>query len=86
MFHADKTTNLITRLRRNVIRTGLRRISLAYSSISLTDVAAKLGLSESADDVECIVAKAIRDGGRGYLTISRSPSFQLNLSRVFLLK
>jgi len=63
VFRADKTTNLITRLRRNVIRTGLRRISLAYSSISLTDVAAKLGMSESADDVECIVAKAICDGG-----------------------
>lgn len=64
VFHADKTTNLISRLRRNVIRTGLRRISLAYSSISLADVAAKLGLAPG-DDTECIVAKAIRDGGGG---------------------
>jgi 26S proteasome regulatory subunit N3 len=30
VFVADKTLNLIGRLRRNVIRTGLRRINLAY--------------------------------------------------------
>ena len=63
VFATDKTTNLITRLRRNVIRTGLRRINLAYSSISLADVSNKLGLAPGEDDVECIVAKAIRDGG-----------------------
>jgi hypothetical protein len=34
-FRADRTTNLITRLQYNVIRTGLRRINLAYSRISL---------------------------------------------------
>jgi hypothetical protein len=34
-FRADCTTNLITRLQYNVIRTGLRRINLAYSRISL---------------------------------------------------
>lgn len=34
-FKADRTTNLITRLQYNVIRTGLRRINLAYSRISL---------------------------------------------------
>eukprot|EP00951_Prasinocladus_malaysianus_P031741 scaffold305969_cov45-Prasinocladus_malaysianus.AAC.1 len=62
VFKADKTANLIVRLRHNVIRTGLRRINLAYSRISLKDVGAKLGLTED-DDVECIVAKAIRDGG-----------------------
>lgn len=61
-FAKDKTSNLITRLRRNVIRTGLVRIATAYSRISLKDVAAKLGLSVG-EDVECIVAKAIRDGG-----------------------
>ncbi len=32
---ADATSNLITRLHHNVIRTGLRRIHLAYSRISL---------------------------------------------------
>ena len=47
------------RLRHNVIRAGLRRISLAYSRISLADVAAKLGLA-NVEDTECIVAKAIR--------------------------
>ena len=35
-FARDKTTNLIARLRRNVIRVGLRRVSLAYSAISWT--------------------------------------------------
>lgn len=34
-FKSDGTTNLITRLQYNVIRTGLRRINLAYSRISL---------------------------------------------------
>ena len=62
-FAADKTHLLVARLRRNVIRVGLRRVSLAYSSISLADVAAKLGLATSAEDVERVVAKAIRDGG-----------------------
>ena len=59
MFSADRTQNVIVRLRHNVIRTGLRRINLAYSRIGLTDVAAKLGLPD-AGDVECIVAKAIK--------------------------
>ncbi|KAL4443741.1 hypothetical protein ABPG75_011478 [Micractinium tetrahymenae] len=61
-FRADRTHNLIVRLRHNVIRAGLRRISLAYSRIPLADVAAKLGLA-SVQDTESIVAKAIRDGG-----------------------
>ena len=61
-FAADKTHLLVARLRRNVIRVGLRRVSLAYSSISLADVAAKLGLVASSEDVERVVAKAIRDG------------------------
>lgn len=62
VFKADKTANLVIRLRHNVIRTGLRRINLAYSRISLADVAQKLGLG-SAEDTECIVAKAIRHAG-----------------------
>jgi len=61
-FAQDKTHLLVARLRRNVIRVGLRRVSLAYSAISLADVAAKLGLAPG-DDVERVVAKAIRDGG-----------------------
>ena len=43
-FTADKTRNLIVRLQFNVIRAGLRRVNLAYSRISLADVAAKLGV------------------------------------------
>jgi len=62
VFTSDKTLNLINRLRRNVIRTGLRRVNLAYSRISLEDVAVKLGLGLT-DDAACLVAKAIRDGG-----------------------
>eukprot|EP00897_Mesotaenium_endlicherianum_P004312 jgi/Mesen1/3909/ME000208S02918 len=61
----DKTHNLIVRLRHNVIRTGLRRINVSYSRISLSDVASKLHLDSATpvEDAECIVAKAIRDGG-----------------------
>lgn len=43
VYAADKTHNLIVRLRHNVIRAGLRRINMAYSRISLQDVATKLG-------------------------------------------
>ena len=43
VFAGDRTLNLIVRLRHNVIRAGLRRINLAYSRISLADIAAKLG-------------------------------------------
>uniref|UniRef100_A0A0X3NUT5 26S proteasome non-ATPase regulatory subunit 3 n=1 Tax=Schistocephalus solidus TaxID=70667 RepID=A0A0X3NUT5_SCHSO len=60
-FTRDKTYSLIVRLHHNVIKTGVRRISLSYSKISLADVANKLQLGE-ADDAEYIVAKAIRDG------------------------
>ena len=42
-FTSDKTRNLIVRLQFNVIRAGLRRINLAYSRISLADVATRLG-------------------------------------------
>eukprot|EP00252_Welwitschia_mirabilis_P008520 TRINITY_DN2041_c0_g1_i1.p1 TRINITY_DN2041_c0_g1~~TRINITY_DN2041_c0_g1_i1.p1 ORF type:complete len:492 (+),score=97.61 TRINITY_DN2041_c0_g1_i1:203-1678(+) len=63
-FSADRTHNLIVRLRHNVIRTGLRNISISYSRISLADVAAKLRLDSATPvaDAESIVAKAIRDG------------------------
>lgn len=65
VFRQDRTHNLIVRLRHNVIRTGLRRISVSYARISLADVATKLHLDSATpvDDAECIVAKAIRDGG-----------------------
>lgn len=43
VFATDKTQNLIVRLQYNVIRAGLRRINLAYSRISLKDIASRLG-------------------------------------------
>ncbi|XP_047330846.1 probable 26S proteasome non-ATPase regulatory subunit 3 [Impatiens glandulifera] len=63
-FTSDGTHNLIVRLRHNVIRTGLRNISISYSRISLVDVAKKLrlGSDNPVADAESIVAKAIRDG------------------------
>jgi len=48
-------------LHQNVVKTGLRRINISYSKISLTDIANKLHLN-SSEDIEFIVAKAIRDG------------------------
>ena len=44
-----------------MIKTGIRRISLAYSRISLADITRKLHL-ESEEDAEYVIAKAIRDG------------------------
>ncbi|KAI8883634.1 hypothetical protein K501DRAFT_219032 [Backusella circina FSU 941] len=60
-FKKDKTYTLILRLRHNVIKTGIRMISLSYSKISLRDICIKLHL-DSEEDAEFIVAKAIRDG------------------------
>ncbi|RUP48094.1 proteasome regulatory subunit C-terminal-domain-containing protein [Jimgerdemannia flammicorona] len=60
-FQSDKTYTLILRLRHNVIKTGIRMISLSYSRISLRDICFKLHL-DSEEDAEFIVAKAIRDG------------------------
>ncbi|CAK9215727.1 unnamed protein product [Sphagnum troendelagicum] len=65
VFYTDKTHNLIVRLRHNVIRTGLRNISISYSCISLRDVALKLQLDSATAvaDAESTVTKAIWDGG-----------------------
>ena len=60
-FTADSTLTLLSRLRQNVIKTGLRKLSLAYSRISLRDICLKLHL-ESEEDAEYVVGKAIRDG------------------------
>jgi len=60
-FQAENTYTLIVRLRHNVIKTGVRMISLSYSRISLSDIARRLAL-DSPEDAEFIVAKAIRDG------------------------
>ena len=62
-FKDDRTFTLILRLHHNVIKTAIRRISLAYSRISLKDVAMKLGLgtNDNPDHVaaEYIIAKVI---------------------------
>jgi 26S proteasome regulatory subunit N3 len=61
IFVRDRTFNLIVRLRHNVIKAGLRKISLSYSRISISDIAKKLGLDSEAD-AEYVIAKAIHDG------------------------
>jgi len=59
-FRADRTHNLIVRLRHSVIRAGLRRISLAYSRISLADVVS--WINQAAWEPGCRLAAA--NGGR----------------------
>lgn len=51
---------MILRLNQIVIRIGLRKIATAYSNISLGDTANKLNIPK--EDVEFVVAKALRDG------------------------
>ncbi|KAK2753824.1 26S proteasome non-ATPase regulatory subunit [Onygenales sp. PD_40] len=60
-FRRDGTYTLILRLRQNVIKTGIRMMSLSYTRISLRDICLRLGL-DSEESAEYIVAKAIRDG------------------------
>lgn len=60
-FRHDGTYTLILRLRQNVIKTGIRMMSLSYSRISLRDICIRLKLT-SEESAEYIVAKAIRDG------------------------
>lgn len=60
-FRKDGTYTLILRLRQNVIKTGIRMMSLSYSRISLRDICIRLQLG-SEESAEYIVAKAIRDG------------------------
>lgn len=57
-FEADHTYTLILRLRHNVIKTGIRMISISYSRISLAEIARKLTLG-SSEDAEFIVAKVM---------------------------
>lgn len=60
-FRKDDNLTLVSRLSQNVIKTGIRIISLSYSKISLKDICIKL-LLDSEELAEYIVAKAIRDG------------------------
>jgi 26S proteasome regulatory subunit N3 len=61
VFLADQTYTLVQRLGHNVLKTGLRKISVSYSRVSLQDIADKLHLP-SAAAAEYICAKAIHDG------------------------
>ncbi|KAK4613287.1 putative 26S proteasome regulatory subunit rpn3 [Fulvia fulva] len=60
-FRKDGTYTLVLRLRQNVIKTGVRMLSLSYSRISLRDICTRLGV-DSEESAEYITAKAIRDG------------------------
>lgn len=60
-FELDGNLKLVLRLRQNVIKSGVKKINLSYSRISLEDVCHKLHL-DSTMEAEFIVAKAIRDG------------------------
>ena len=60
-FKKDQTLTLIQRLAHNVVKAGLRRISISYSRIKLSDVSTKL-LLPAGPTTEYICAKAIRDG------------------------
>lgn len=61
VFLKDDNFTLVSRLRQNVIKTGIRIISLSYSKISLKDICIKLHM-DSEELTEYIVSKAIRDG------------------------
>ena len=61
LFKNDDNFTLVARLRQNVIKTGIRIISLSYSKISLKDICIKLHL-DSEELTEYIVSKSIRDG------------------------
>lgn len=62
VFQQDGLATLINRLRHNVIKIGLRKINLAYSQISFADIAKKVGFDGSLEDIEGVVAKAVREG------------------------
>ncbi len=58
-FAADRNLNLVARLRHLVIKSGLRRINIAYSTIHLKDISEQLGIPDS--DIEFIVSTANSD-------------------------
>ena len=55
-FRSFKLNKRFFRLRHNVIKTGIKMISLSYAKISFSDVAQKLQL-DSPENAEYIVAK-----------------------------
>lgn len=60
-FVNDGNYQLCVKLRSNVIKTGIRIISLTYKRISLKDICLKLRL-DSEQTAEYMVSRAIRDG------------------------
>jgi 26S proteasome regulatory subunit N3 len=60
-FQQEDTYTLVTRLHENVLKAGLRRITLSYSRIGLDQVARKLGL-ESVEEARGVAAKAVVEG------------------------
>ncbi|KAH3688971.1 hypothetical protein WICPIJ_000030 [Wickerhamomyces pijperi] len=61
VYIADDNLSLVERLKSNVIKTGIRIISLSYTKIHLKDICIKLHL-DNESSAEYIVSKAIRDG------------------------
>lgn len=59
VFKTDKNMMLVKRLGHNVLKTGLKKVSLSYSRISFADIAEKLHFS-SPQSAEYLCAKAIR--------------------------
>jgi 26S proteasome regulatory subunit N3 len=65
VFVHDKLFNLVRRLESNVIKAGLKKLSIAYSRISIASIPKKLKMDIStttALDAEFLCMKAIRDG------------------------
>lgn len=60
VYERDGTLSLIKRLAHNVIRSGLKTISLSYKRIYLDDIADHFGW-DSSQDVEGVISKAIFD-------------------------
>lgn len=61
VFAEDGNLTLIARLQHNVVKTGLRKISISYRRISLQDIAERLHLP-STSSAEFVVSKSIKDG------------------------
>ncbi|KAM0683744.1 26S proteasome non-ATPase regulatory subunit [Mitosporidium daphniae] len=70
-YEKDKLIDLVVRycqafftfrLRNCVIRAGLRLVSLAYSRISLGDIALKLHINSEKEQLEFLIVQAISDG------------------------
>ena len=74
VFKEDKTITLVERIHQSVIRTAIRQISLTYSRIFITDVAAKL--QSSPEDAHDTVMKAIKEGILRAVIVSNDPDFK----------